>query len=707
MEDIQIKPEISHKKTTIKILNKNIFISSLLSIVFFLVLGFFSFQYIAPYGAIITYHFTSEKNKDLVSGIKGAEASENIENNAEKTLLIPQQTIRKNIVTFNLKLLSQKIDGVWVNLKFKGNPKEIKIGVKGDNKAKYIYRPLYNDILESSNPEKSSEDILFWQKNKDYTSVNDLISNIPKNKIIASYYINPNKFITTASIEKMSNANNSKNVTINSTLRGSHTIYIVVDKKPLQIKIEKSDANWYIGKDDLQIDLFKDENKIVSKVIPDDGIIENSSLQMRAQTEIISADVANGIYKLVLIDNSQGADIRIKKIEINQLRAVFTSPVILDDEKTELWTDSSQINFRTARALQTIRIDDKTDINIDKPGKFFTYEPLNNINITNKKTNPITSKVIKTDLPRIEPYKVDIPKSDITIKGDGYFAFDKNAFFNPEPIKTIDLTAINDINEADYVIAKYTPVKKESEWNDVKVFFDPSDISINGDKLYFTLESPGLTQNKGEYIIKSLEVTVDKPGWGEGMLDTNNQITLNKEQKNIITQISIKVRNFLSNLWPFNETKAIVQQKVAASEKQKIALTDTPTPEPQITSALTINILNANGEIGAATKFANKLLKEGYKDKIVTGKTTIQASTIIKYRKDEKNIALEDMVKKITELLEAEYITVQKETDAANSGELTIILGKNKIVPTTVPYKRISPVHTSTSNIIPTANERR
>jgi len=95
-------------------------------------------------------------------------------------LQIPSRLFKQNYVTFNLKLVSKQIEGVWVNLKFKGNPKEIKIGVRGSEKENYRYQPLYNEILNSITWDQiSSGTTTLWQREKKYQDITELVSKPP------------------------------------------------------------------------------------------------------------------------------------------------------------------------------------------------------------------------------------------------------------------------------------------------------------------------------------------------------------------------------------------------------------------------------------------------------------------------------------------------------------------------------------------------
>ena len=100
---------------------KNKFVVIALSAIFCSVVIFFAFRYLTPFGAIVKYQFSSMLDRDKLSKIKGAEETSSFNPTQAGVLQIPQQTIKQNVVTFNLKLITKPIEGVWVNLRFKGN----------------------------------------------------------------------------------------------------------------------------------------------------------------------------------------------------------------------------------------------------------------------------------------------------------------------------------------------------------------------------------------------------------------------------------------------------------------------------------------------------------------------------------------------------------------------------------------------------------
>jgi len=644
-------------------LNKNIL--TLIGIVFviLLVLGFFGFQYIAPFGAQVVYQFTSS-DKDKISILKRAESSENIDNNATNTLTIPTQTIRKNIVTFNLKLLSKKIDGVWVNLKFKGDPKELKIGVKGELKGKYTYQPLYQRFLESIKQEKFS-DLLFWQKEKKYKNFLEFAKIPPLGKIIAVYDFDPTEIFSYTSPNTTQGE-----FTLNTILRGTHEMLVRVDNSPLTIDVKKQDQNLYKGPDALSIEVYKENKLIIKKEIPDDGIADANNLRLQPQEAKVELDnIENGIYRISLLDKSKGGDVRINSIKINQKGVVFSPPIfIIDDRPTTIFTDSSQVNARTdhAQGLQTLKISGGKSLEIAKVGT--NYRINLNENISQKQATKAASLNQKLT-------QIDIPKNDLSIKGDGVFTFDKNSYFNPNPLNSTDISGITDTGSIDYVIARYQKVKKDGDWNIAQVYFDPKDINIDGDKLYFSLESPGLSQAGGEIAISSLEVTVNKPGWFNSA--NNNSInnptsitTATKKSAGLLDRIV----NFFKSLWPFG--KGEQNKQTPASKTSSL-----PTPTPTLKERLQITVQNGGGALGIATKYADLIKQEGFKNVTSGNSSNLDyKNATISFNKDQGK-ELDSIISKIEATINQDYKIVKRIT-TANKDNINIILGE---IPTPTP----------------------
>jgi hypothetical protein len=137
---------------------------------------------------------------------------------------------------------------------------------------------------------------------------------------------------------------------INTPLRGTHTLYIKVDRKPFILNISKQDLNTYKGADPMTVEIYKESDKIYQKDIPDDGIVEASNISLQSQKINIRIDNPElGIYKVLLNDESKKSEVLISKIETNQPNFIFSSPVtFLGSSSTNLWTNSSYVAFKTS-----------------------------------------------------------------------------------------------------------------------------------------------------------------------------------------------------------------------------------------------------------------------------------------------------------------------------------------------------------------------
>ena len=470
-----------------------------------LIIGFLAYRYIAPFGAIVNYQFTSNKNTNL-SKLKGVEDSEEINKNSTSSISIPQQVIRKNIITFNLGLVSNKIKGIWVKMAFKGNPKEIKLGVRGDLNQKYLYQPLYHILLNDQGIEQVSDNLIFWQKETNYRSFDEFLSKMPADKLIATYYFDPGVLFL-----MQKNLKDSSKLGFTSTikLRGTHTLNVLVDKTPFTFSVTKQDSNFYQGEDTMTIELYKGDRKIAETEIKDDGVTDKSQLTMLAQKETISIpDLEKGIYKVIIKDNSVGGDIYITKIETNQSKVVFLNNIFIVDKKPiKILTTIKVLSISTYHedALQTVKLDNKANLAITAVKKPFVFD-FDKLEAS-KSASLSTIETIHT---------LDIPKNDLILSGKGYFALTKESLFNPNPLQTVEATTLKSLDSVDYLVGHYNKVEKPDKngFFTTSIFIDPKDITIDkNNKLYFSLESPSLDSYDGEIVLNNLEVTVEKPKW--------------------------------------------------------------------------------------------------------------------------------------------------------------------------------------------------
>lgn len=458
------------------------------------ILLFLAYRYIAPFGASVKYQFTNQDKQ--VEQIKGLESADEFKKNSDSLLKIPTQIIRKNIVTFNVKLLYKNIDQVGVFLRFKGTPKEIKIGIRGSDKQKYVYKSLYQSLLNPLNFTQAGE-ISFWQKKPEFKNLSDFAKNIPATGSVGYYMFDPAQLAILTGPQQ----NTNSSTVVNRTLRGTHTFYVKVTQSPFILKVEKYDANSYAGEDRLLLKVEKYDQLLAEKEIADDGMLTNGGLQLAPQSEQITLDKAeSGVYKVTLKDQSQGGDVRIKRIEVNQTGLVFASPVfIVDTAPSTLITSAKNISLQTyhPEGLQTVQLDNQYALIVNRVSTKFDF----NLAFY------AGSKVAASQ----EFHALTIPQNDLIISGDGFFVFDKNSYFDLKYANFVDVSSVKSTDSLDFVIAGYRPAVKKDDWYEAFVTFSPKDFKPDGDNLYFSLESPELNTYGGEINVDSLEVSVSKP----------------------------------------------------------------------------------------------------------------------------------------------------------------------------------------------------
>jgi len=457
-----------------------------------------AFRYIAPFGAITKSQMTAAKRTGTITKVKGITNAQSLNGRAkDNTFSLLQQVIRTSVATFQLKLTTSSIDGIWLKLRFMGNPKEITVGVRGSTKEKYFYTPLYNQALENLTWNKvTNRGISLWQKESPFTSFDAFVKNPPKDKIISTYFVDPASLF-------MNTANGADaTASITTTLRGSHTLYTTVTKKPFILTVYKQDANGYIGADTLSIQVYKGSEKLAEQTIPDDGITLANSLTatpQKAEVRIDNPDL--GVYKIVLKDNSNGADVRITSVAVNQPKLVIASPIFpMGSTPATLFTNSSVVQMVTyhLKSVQTVRLDDRFKLDVLKENQKYAFHL----------DEPATGSANVRDL-----HTLILPLNDLILSGDGFFAVTRDAYFNPQAVKTVDVTKISNIEIADYVVGRYAPVIKTGDWMEAQVFIDPKNIKVDADTLYFSLESPDLDASGGEITVDTLSITTTKPSW--------------------------------------------------------------------------------------------------------------------------------------------------------------------------------------------------
>jgi len=589
------------KKKTIKI--SIIVMSALL----FLSLGIFlTYRYWSPLGKKLKLNFGAKDGKIT--------PTETIKQDANGNFAIPAQIIKSDITRFTMDIGSGEIESITAKLKYKTGPKEIKLGIRGNAKDKFVYQPFYQKFLQECTWDKIEEATKFlYQKVKKYDNIGKLIEKQPDYREIATYNIHPSilmqKLLANGIDQK-----NTKPIDIKTGLRGTHTFVFRVDKAPFYLKITKQDINMYPGEDKYNIAISRDGRLIEEKSIADDGFIGTERLKKDPQSvEFNLTDIEPGIYE-VSVKMEGKSDSVITQIESNQSRMVVKNSVFtLYNKPITLYTHASPVTLNAVHKeyLQTVELNDKIPLEIKVAGEKTVFD---------------LEKLVK-DKKSSEFYKLETPKTDVVFSSTGYFAFAPEQYFDPEVIHGTDLNTVASLDEIDYIITSVPKATQEGDWLVSEVTFDPKDIKLDDNKkLYFSLEMPDLAKYSGELEIDSFTVEVNLKG---ALSDK-----FGKKEPTATPAPSSA---------PTSEpTKAIASPSATPTIKVTPSAAAQVKPKPVV-----IKITNGGAPGGTGTRLANKLKELGYinaKAESSTSKfTNANISYPVKYKDDLE--AIESVVK--------------------------------------------------------------
>jgi len=462
-------------------------IKTLLILIIISLTGFFVYKYYAPFGAIVKYTYTLKDNPDVVSQLKPISQTDFLIKEGNNYLQIPEFVMNNDKVTFSLKSPVQSVKKVSLKIRFKNTNPEFKIGLRGAPQKDYQYKVLDNKVLDNLNWEKIEEGgISFWQKYKNYESIEELFFRPSRDQITAQYLYNINENYKINKYKK-----SDQELVFNYPLRSSHVLYTYIKGEPLDLTIEKQDQNAYEGKDELAIRVLKGEKEVFVQEVEDDGITDASRNKKTPQvTHIQIPDLEEGVYRIELVFKGVGDDIYITKITTKQHLLVLDNKIFVVGEKpTTVWTNSKDIDMAVVHKEneQNIKINDSEDIFLEAY-KYTNFKMNKNIN------------------------KIDFTKNDVVVQANdnGYLSFEPDSLFFPKPYNTVEFNNNLDLTTVDYIIADYIPPKNIDNWQEKEVTFDVSDMEITDDTLNFVLEAAGLQAAKKEIIIDLIEVTLIK-----------------------------------------------------------------------------------------------------------------------------------------------------------------------------------------------------
>lgn len=469
-------------------MNKNILkLRIILWLILAVAIGWFFYMKIAPTGKI-SYNHDFSRPYYFIGKLTPAERIDLTNGEAE---------IKGGPVYFSLAT-PRRFRQAGVTVKFK-NTTAFPVMEMGllNNKAAWSYdlKPLENKIIDQLSlvwPAAEAENgVRLIEREKKYKTVEDFLSNLPpKNEIALYNYSIKNNFLL-AGYEP-----GFKDSLIDYRFRGSYQFYTYIKQERLDYTFNFVDLNVDSGGD----------KKVLIKVYSPDGLIHSAEAEVKQSDMPIRAgertgravikidDLAEGVYRFSVIAHDE---IMTKNILSRQSRFVLINKAWLargNKANLNLFTDSRLINAQTVNPASLGKIKaGGSFLDLKETYKQFYVKDLSGTS------------------------KIELPKDDIIISGDGVFSFTEGGLFNPK-FKNVDGNLNIKAEKINYVLTAYKTPLTSDGWQIAQADFDLSQAYEERGKYQFLISVPNFRAEEeapGKITIKEIRVDLTGISWRE------------------------------------------------------------------------------------------------------------------------------------------------------------------------------------------------
>jgi hypothetical protein len=328
---------------------------------------------------------------------------------------------------------------------------------------------------------------------RQYQSIDEFMADLPSEDRISVFGLPAEQFYRIPNYQ-----NDQSNRSIDHYFRGQHTLYFYKGDEPFKFSFKKIDLNRQIDQHVLYFKIYSGSELVYIQSVAAGKVLDSDKVSQAQEVNINLTALKTGYYRLVFDTNE---DVIFGDIKTNMKYLFFSGRLFLADgpdyladtilKESVLLTDSSSLVFETPHdsgANQRISI-----------GPSLSHSS-KTLSIQNKK------QTYNADNLRGQNY-VTIPKTDITINGEG-FAFPGfqliDSLIKPVPGDQ----AKKRLNDLDYIIAAYTP-KETFGLFTYKKEYDFKNLMQKDGKIYFNIYSPGLYADKRQMEIKAIEITFE------------------------------------------------------------------------------------------------------------------------------------------------------------------------------------------------------
>lgn len=454
------------------IIRKNILIIKIiLWLILAVIIGWFGYMKIVPSGRI-GYVYDFSRPNYFISKLSPAER---VKINKTET------EIKGDPVYFSLKT-PRRFERAKVTVKFKNTTDSpiMEIGLLNNKDAwSYDLKPMQNKIIDQLSlawPVVFGENgARLIEREKKYDTIGQFLDNLPPRSEIALYsYSIKDKFL-------LNNYEAGReNNPLDYKFRGSYQFYTYIKKEELGYIFNFVDLNINSVDDPIEIKIYFDDDQVYSAHVDD-----KKSGDSERQAVVKIADLPEGVYRFNIIANN---DVITESIATKQSQFALINKIWLAEDSKEnltLFTNSRSVSAQTINpaSLGKIKIGE-VFLDIKDTYKQFSLKALN------------------------QPAKIELPKDDMIISGNGVFGLTGNGFFDPR-FKNVDGNLDINGEKINYVLTNYQAPVNSSGWQTAVAEFDLTRAYQENGEYQFLISIPSLKAEEsvaGEIIIKEIKV---------------------------------------------------------------------------------------------------------------------------------------------------------------------------------------------------------
>lgn len=289
------------------------------------------------------------------------------------------------------------------------------------------------------------------------------------------------------------------------TLRGAHDFYAVPVREKdgdfsahLQFAFEIQDANRSVGPDTVVFRVFRGSQEISTDALGIGGS-RDARMGVVSRKNVQINDLTPGVYRIQVIADD---DVFIRSITTDAQHWVVGPRLVFGDDvgyattthAGVAWTDSRHFVFET-----------------------FHKEGLQRVSVGTQSVQIVrTHELVRLDRTDADnaPQRVDVPRGDVRLIGDGWFSFSPDAWFAPQPRRITDGSDPLREGMTRIVTPYQRPEAIGDGWYRAKAVFalDPTQ-----DTLRIALSTPGIVSRNGAVDIRHVRLTYQRPplSWDE------------------------------------------------------------------------------------------------------------------------------------------------------------------------------------------------